>query len=315
MNYLDAEGPIAKQIAELGWGFIMISFWSTVIVTGFLLIALFKRRPPQLAGHEGTVTRSGAGLTAVYSATALSSLVLLGSAVWMVSVTAAVIRPSRETALTIQVIGHQWWWEFRYLSPDTKQSFVTANEMRLPAGEPVRLELMSADVIHSFWLPKLAGKTDLIPGQKNITWIEAPKPGVYRGQCTEFCGLQHASMLLRAVAEPREAFGAWWKQQMRSSDPPTGGLAKEGQAVFTRACASCHAVSGTEAKGTFGPDLTHLMSRAQIGSNLLPNTRAYRAGWIADAPSLKPGVRMPPMTREISGRELQAVLAYIETLH
>ena len=315
LNYLDSDGTIAKSIQTLGWGLIAISVVTTLIITALLLTALFRRRPPAPPGHADAVTRTAGGLAVIYVGTVVSSVVLLVSAVWMISVTAAVIRPVQETVFTIQVIGHQWWWEFRYLNAKKQQSFVTANELRLPAGKPVRLELTSADVIHSFWLPRLAGKTDLIPGQMNVTWIEAPNPGEYRGQCAEFCGAQHASMLLKAVVEPQDAFEAWWQQQLRPSEPPAGVPAAHGKQVFMRACADCHTVVGTQAKGTFGPDLTHLMVRGQIGANLYPNSRAYLAGWIADAPSLKPGVRMPAMVHEVSGRELQALLSYVETLH
>jgi len=221
--------------------------------------------------------------------------------------------PKPATALDVTVIGHQFWWEFRY----PKLGIVTANELHLPvstpaAPEPAYLQLLSADVDHSFWVPQLAGKTDLIPNHPNQLWLDPQKPGLYLGQCAQFCGIEHAKMLLRVYVDTPERFAAWVKDQQQPGvqDP----AAAAGRHVFeTQACVNCHTVSGTAAKGVFGPDLTHLASRATIAAGAALNTPDNLRSWIQDPNTFKPGALMPAM--QLTDQETNEVVAYLETLH
>ena len=241
-----------------------------------------------------------------------------------------------------------WWWEAQYHDAQPEHAFFTANELHIPVGEPVRVRLRTADVIHSFWIPELAGKTDLIPGQRNETWIQADRPGRYRGQCAEYCGMEHAKMALYVVADPPAEFTRWVAAQRQPApalvpaaiaspatalaSPPVGEampatapqpagaaatvggdtLARAGQAVFVASCGACHAVRGSDALGRVGPDLTHVASRATIGGGILPNTPGNLAGWVANAQGIKPGSRMP--TLPLPPGDLLAVVHYLATL-
>jgi cytochrome c oxidase subunit 2 len=211
------------------------------------------------------------------------------------------------------VTGHQWWWEFEYLHPQPSLSVTTANELHLPVGRPVVFRLQSADVIHSFWVPNLHGKIDLIPGRQTATWLQADRPGVSRGQCAEYCGAQHAHMALSVIAEPAGDFERWLAGQRAVAPAPSTPEQSRGLAVVERGpCAMCHTIRGTAAGARLGPDLTHFATRSTIGAGTAPNTRGHLAGWIADPQRLKPGNRMPPTG--LSPADLQAVLAYLEIL-
>jgi cytochrome c oxidase subunit 2 len=190
--------------------------------------------------------------------------------------------------------------------------FDTANEIHIPVDVPVRLKLLSEDVIHSFWVPAIGGKTDMIPGQTNVTWIEATRVGTYRGVCAEFCGLQHARMAFVLVAKSAEDFAAWWDAQLLPAPEPTTDLIQEGLNTFTLRCGACHAVRGTRAGGKLGPDLSHLMSRKTLAAGTLPNVIEHLSDWIADPQSIKPGNPMPEV--DLSARELNAIVAYLGTL-
>jgi cytochrome c oxidase subunit 2 len=190
---------------------------------------------------------------------------------------------------------------------------VTANEIHIPVGRPVLINTHSQDVIHSFWMPELHGKRDLIPGHPSAIWLQADRPGVFQGQCAEFCGLQHAHMRLIVVAEPEETFQAWLEAQRQSAQPPRDPLAERGMHVFVSGpCALCHAIRGTDAAGHVAPDLTHIASRATLAAGTLPNTPGHLAGWIIDSQSVKPGNAMPSMS--LSPEDLQALLAYLGNL-
>jgi cytochrome c oxidase subunit 2 len=216
-------------------------------------------------------------------------------------------------ALTIAVTGHQWWWDVLYEDPDPSRIVATANEIHVPVGRPVQFKLRAADVIHSFWAPNLNGKKDLIPGYTTTVWFQADTPGVYRGQCAEFCGLQHAQMAFYIVAEPAVKFAAWMAAASIPSAPPTNPTLRYGRQVFmTRGCALCHSISGTEARGTVGPGLSHFKSRASLAAGTLANTRANLTRWIRDPAAIKPGVRMPAIPLQPS--ELSALVSYLETL-
>ena len=218
----------------------------------------------------------------------------------------------RKPALTIEVTGQQWWWKVRYLSDDPSRIFTTANEIHIPTGEPVRIELIGADVIHSFWVPPLSGKTDAIPGQTNVTWLEADRPGRYRGQCTEYCGVQHAHMGFEVVAQSPGEFDAWWDAQLKPAATADRRPANAAPTLFSYHCGACHTVRGTEAGGAIAPDLTHLMSRATIAAGTLPNNAGNLSGWIADPQAIKPGTLMPIVY--LSGPELNDIRAYLQTL-
>ena len=210
--------------------------------------------------------------------------------------------------LAIQVIGRDWWWEVRY----PENGITTANEIHIPVDRTVKLELTAGDVIHSFWVPELQAKQDAIPGQTNTLLLDAKQPGTYRGQCAEYCGLQHAHMALYVVAQSPAEYAAW--AQMESAPPATpAGAALQGQQAFLKAsCAYCHAIQGSSAGGKTGPDLTHLASRSTIGAGVLPNTTANLAGWIVNPQTFKPGSNMPPSS--LAPADLQAILTYLQTL-
>jgi len=215
-----------------------------------------------------------------------------------------------DAALDVVVIGHQFWWEFRY----PKLGIVTANELHIPVSDPQRptptyLEMSSADTDHSFWVPQLAGKTDLIPNRVNVMWIDPQTPGLYLGQCAQYCGVQHAKMLLRVYGQSRSDFDAWVAEQRQ----PAKASSEDGQAVFLRnACINCHTITGTIAKGRFGPDLTHLASRDTIASGAVRNTPENLRKWIDNPDRMKPGCLMPAM--HLNGHDLDAVTAFLTTL-
>jgi len=221
--------------------------------------------------------------------------------------------PKPESALDVTVIGHQFWWEFRY----PKLNIVTANELHVPVStsqqpEPTYLRLLSADVDHSFWVPQLGGKTDLIPNHPNEMWIDPEEAGLYVGQCAQFCGIEHAKMLIRVYVDTPQQFEEWAKNQQQPG--VQDAAAAEGRHIFeSEACMNCHTIEGTTAHGTFGPDLTHLMSRATIAAGAAANTPRNLHAWIEDPNTFKPGALMPAM--QLSDQEINEVVAYLTTLH
>ena len=225
--------------------------------------------------------------------------------------------PKPGDALDVTLIGHQFWWEYRY----PKLGVVTANELHIPVSDPAKptptyLSMSSSDTDHSFWVPRLAGKMDLIPNKVNTMWIDPQAPGLYLGQCAQYCGVQHAKMLLRVYAQSPEDFAAWVKQQKKTAEQDFSGnaAAAEGQTVFMHnACINCHTVAGTVATGRFGPDLTHLASRDTIASGPIQNTPENLRKWIADPNSMKPGALMPSM--HLNDHDLDVITAYLTTLH
>ncbi|HEY8506128.1 MAG TPA: cytochrome c oxidase subunit II [Gemmataceae bacterium] len=226
--------------------------------------------------------------------------------------------PPGSQPLSVRVVGHQWWWEFVYEVYNGRAlRFVTANELHVPASaggvaRPVYLTLESADVCHSFWVPRLAGKTDLIPGRANSLWFQTEEPGLYLGQCAEYCGTQHANMLLRVYVDPPGGFERWLtNQEAPAAEDAAAGAGRE--AFLSRSCVNCHTVRGTPARGTFGPDLTHLMSRRTLGSGVVPNTPEELRRWLRDPHTLKPGCLMPSFGLEEG--ELDRIADYLLTLH
>ena len=313
MAYLRTAGPAADPATRLNWGLMAISCAVVLIVTLLLLWGIWRRRPQLQLDAQGRlpVLPARGGMQWIYIGVTLTGVVLLATTVWTVLTLAAVAAPPRKPAVEIEVVAHQWWWELRYKGESPSQTLLSANEIHIPAGEPVLLKLASDDVIHSFWIPRLAGKTDIIPGQVNHAWLQADAPGRYRGQCGEYCGAQHAHMALYVVAQDKADFDRWRQQQMQGARLDQG-QAVRGMAVFMARCAICHTVRGTGSFGRTGPDLTHLMSRATIAGGILPNNTGALHGWVADAQAVKPGAHMPAM--HLSPQELHEVVAWLQTL-
>lgn len=314
MSYLESAGARGKEIAVLNWALSIQSIVVVVIVSGLVLVGVLVRRSrgPAAVNQRLPVLHGGNGVKWMYIGLAITTIALVGSVTWTMVTMAAISHPPEEPRLTIEITGHQWWWEVNYVGEDPRRSFETANEIHIPVGEPVRLKLASADVIHSFWVPALSGKTDLIPGQVNVTWIQADEAGVFRGQCAEFCGRQHSHMALFVFAQPAEEFEAWWEEQLEPAAQPEGEVALAGQQQFVLRCAVCHTVRGTIAGGEVGPDLTHLMARETIASGMLPNNVGHLSGWVANPQFIKPASKMPNL--ELSGPQLDAIRAYLLTL-
>lgn len=298
---LDPAGPAAEAIAGLWWILFLVCSVYFVIVMMLLTVAVLRR--PRDTGPP----RYGGRAFIFIGGIAAPAVILVTLLFFSLSTTAALRQP--ETGLTIQVVGHQWWWEVRY----PEQDIVTANELFIPAGEPVRLELSSADVVHSFWVPRLHGKMDLLPGKKTYFWLEAREPGTFRGQCAEFCGLQHANMAFTVTALPPREFAAWVARRQVPLVEPDAEPLRRGEEVFFRAgCHACHAIRGTPAAGRIGPDLTHVGSRPTLGAGMLPNNIGNMAGWVANPQAIKPGARMP--ATYVGSTDFQALVAYLMSL-
>ena len=310
---LPASQP-AAQLASLGWLLTIVGSIVIVIIAVLLTIPALRG---WRAGHAGAIppVHSGDGERwIVIGGIAIPLAILIG----VFAVTAATLSrtshaPTRPRFM-IEVTGRQWWWQVRYPSPDPQQSFVTANEIHIPVGEPIALRVQSTDVIHSFWVPQLQGKIDVIPGQTNTFWLRADSAGVYRGQCAEYCGIQHAHMAMQVVAQPRAQFESWVAEQRRPAAAPSDSLASAGRVAFEhQACALCHAIQGTGAHGQMGPDLTHVASRLMLAAGTIPNTPGHLAGWIMNSQTIKPGNDMPQMYLEPA--TLHSIMAYLATLH
>ena len=310
MDYLHADGRMGKTILPLTQGLLIVSAAVVVIISALILIAILRRGRTGVVA--GTPLTEGDARGWISIGVGLSTIVLVGLVVWTSVTMARIADPPSEPALSIEVRGHQWWWEFAYLNDDPSKTFVTANEIHIPVGKPVRFALKGEDVIHSFWVPSLGGKIQLIPGQTNVTWLEADKPGVYRGQCSQYCGQQHAHMVFSVVADPPADFEAWRDGQLRAASQPSSDDMRLGEEHFIGRCGACHTVRGTPANGQVGPDLTHLMSRATIAGGEVPNNPGFLSGWIANPQNLKPGSLMPDP--ELSGPDLTSIRSFLVTL-
>ncbi len=310
-GFLRTFGWVADREAALGWILLGIATVVLIVVSGLVVAGVLRGRSRPTA----TLDRGGDGFGWILvGGIVVPTLILAAVFVLTIRTQAAVAAPAAARALTVQVTGHQWWWEVRYLDRSPARIATTANEIHIPVGRPVRFEVVTGDVIHSFWVPQLAGKTDLIPGQRNVTWLEADRAGVYRGQCAEYCGAQHAKMALAVVADPPDVFGRWLAHQRDPAAAPADSDAAAGAAVFAgSACALCHTVRGTPAGGRLGPDLTHLAGRGTIAAGTLANTRGNLAGWIANPQALKPGAVMPLVP--LSPTELQVLVTYLQSLN
>lgn len=312
MNTLARDGATGSSETTLGW-FLVIVACAVVLIVTLLVLAAWVRSRIRRTRDEAVFLGSPGLPWVAWGGIVIPAIVLLAAFLFTIGTLDAVAAPKRAPAATIQVIGHQWWWEARYEGAGPSQGVVTANEIHVPVGEPVRLELSTNDVIHSFWVPELAGKTDLIPGQTNTTWIEARHAGVFGGTCGEYCGAQHAHMQLRVVADPPDRFQRWLLDQRTPAAHANDQRPPDGLRVFmTSGCANCHTIRGTSAGGAVGPDLTHLASRTTIAAGALPNTLGNLIAWIVGPQAIKPGSDMP--TIAVPSRDLQSLAAYLETL-
>ena len=296
----DPAGPYAGSIATLSWVLIAMAVAVLGVVLAALWIALFGGA--SLKARLGGPTMVWAG-GIVFPVVVLSALLIYG-----LSLTRNLTAPVPADAMRVRITGEMWWWRVAYLDGTGQPVMLDANELHIPAGRPVLVELESNDVIHSFWVPRLSGKLDMVPGRRNVLPIQADKPGVYAGQCAEYCGGPHALMGFVVVAHAPAEFDAW----LASRRTPRPAIAMEGAELFrSTGCAACHRIAGTDANGTAGPDLTHVGSRRSLGAGILPNNRGTMIGWIGDSQSIKPGNRMPPY-KMLSARELDTLAAYLE---
>jgi cytochrome c oxidase subunit 2 len=326
-HILDPVGPAARQIADLGW-FVLIAFSFTSLIMWGLLGWVAMRRTGSFAEHAPWYVGGGKPWIVVggivIPMTVLAVIFVMGLRVMSAfplngggshgGAAHAETMGAREPRPSIRILGHQWWWEIQYLNDDASQQVLTANEIHIPAGRPVDIELVSRDVIHSFWVPQLHGKVDLVPGLVNRVRIQSDRPGLFPGECSEFCGVQHAHMLLLVSADAMPDFEGWLAQQREPAHVPETRSAERGQQVFlTKQCVLCHTIRGTDAHGLVGPDLTHIGSRRAIGANAFWNNTANLAAWATHAQSLKPGVQMPDITA-FTGEELLALVEYLQQL-
>lgn len=302
--------PLADASQEIQNLFVTIFWWAVVvfvIVEGLLIFAVFKFRdrgdgkePKQVHGH----TLMEIGWTLAPAVILIMIAVPTIRSVWILD------RPSPDPdALAVEVIGHQWWWEFRYPELD----IITANELHVPVGRTVSVSLESADVIHSFWFPRASGKRDVVPGHRNELWFKQDSTGVYPGQCAEFCGESHALMKMEMVVEESQDFDAWVQRQKQPGAEPSTELARQGRDLFmSSACIACHRIEGTVAQGIVGPDLTHVGSRRLIAAGIVENTPEGLAGWLRAPEAVKPGVLMP--NQNLTEEQIEQLVAYLLSL-
>lgn len=322
-SLLAKSGAPATAETSLGWFLLVVSLAVIAIITVLVPWSALRRRArtsdpasiaPDLRGDPASAAAEQRWMTGL--GIALPAVILAAAFFFNLATMKAVASPREAYAATIQVTGRQWWWEITYQDSMTpSNAFATANEIHVPVGEPVRLELQTTDVIHAFWVPELGGKMETIPGRPSTMWLEASRPGVFSGPCSQYCGSQHAHMRVTVVAEPPATYRAWLASQRQSAALDAADtLVTAGRLAFQSAgCATCHTVRGTDAGGSVGPDLTHLASRLTLAAGALPNTPGNLMGWIADAQDIKPGCDMPRMM--LAPHRMAALVAYLETLH
>ena len=307
-NVLHPHSPAEHRITVLWWVMFAVAVVGFALVAYLLLLGWIRRNRAALlfGGGERAATALVIGLGIGMPIVLLSAL-FIWSDIFVIRSTAAP-RPG-STAMTVHVTGHQWFWEIRY--PGTRA--ITANELHIPTRTRVDVEGTTADVIHSLWVPELNRKIDLIPGRTNRVLLYADRAGTYEGECAEFCGLQHAHMLLIVIAQPRVEFDAWLRDNEAPGRVPIGVDAQRGEQVFlAQACASCHQIRGTTAQGRVGPDLTHVATRTTLAAGGIPNDRPHLEAWVRDPQHDKPGNKMPEV--RLSRSDLTALVAYLEDL-
>ncbi len=311
---LYANGPAAARIARVSWLMLILFLAITAIMWILIAVAVSRHRgtleehaPVDIGGGQGWVAWGGL----VFPLIVLTILFVLG--LKLLASFPMHEGPHHKVTADITIIGHQWWWEVHYMGQPAQQ-FTTANEIHIPVGRPVNIELRSVDVIHSFWVPSLHGKVDLVPDHPNFINIQADHEGSFPGTCAEYCGAQHAHMRLLVVAQQPEDYQAWVQQQLKPASEPAGEDAKRGEQIFLAGpCSLCHQVRGTLAGGRVAPDLTHIGSRRNIAANSYANNDANLEAWVTHAQSLKPAVAMPNLT-QFNGQQLRDLVAYLRQL-
>ena len=324
-SMFDPVSPPAESIRSIALLTFAITGFIFVVVEGVLLYCILRFRrgraaettePPQVYGSKPIEIAWTVGPVLIVFVLVLVTI----RALWEINVDAPDPRPG-DNALFVTVVGRQWWWEYTYDHYNGREyGFTTANELHVPAGDgtaarPVYLTLKSADVCHSFWVPRLAGKTDLIPGRTNQMWFQTDAPGLYVGQCAEFCGAQHANMLLRVIVDPPDKFAKWLDHENEgAAQPPADdSRAQEGERVFLKqSCVNCHRVRGVADQGTYAPDLTHLMSRDTLASGMIPNRPEYLRKWVDNPQQFKQGCLMPAFG--LTHPDADLIVHYLETL-
>jgi cytochrome c oxidase subunit II len=312
-SILHPAGPAARDISTLAWiifiTFLIVSFvmWILIAWLAFRRRGSVEDRPP--VDPEGGHTWIYAGGLAIPVVILTTFFVLNLRTLGGFPIHEHVDPPPQ-----ILVLGHQWWWEVQYVAGPVQEHFTTANELHIPVGQDIDIELIGTDVMHSFWVPTLHGKEDLVPGQDNFIRLRADQAGTYRGQCAEFCGAQHAHMGMLIIADPPDEYQAWLVNQRKPGVEPQDPEARQGEQVFlSTACALCHSVRGTPAGGGIAPDLTHIATRQGLAAETLPNDTSDLEAWVTHAQSFKPGAEMPDLT-QYSGAELRSLVAYLQQL-
>jgi cytochrome c oxidase subunit 2 len=306
-SVLTPAGPAALAIERLWWLMFTTSAVVFLAVLCVFVLSITRRSRP---GNQTSNKTLAKAVSASVAVTVGVIFALLVASVWTGRVAASAPAGS---AVAIEIVGHQWWWEVVYEDAIPSRRLTTANELHVPLGRPVVLKVSSRDVIHSFWAPNLQGKRDLIPGYTTAIWMQADRPGIFRGQCAEFCGLQHAHMAFDVVAQPEAAFEGWLDGMRRPASEPQGEVERHGHDLFmSSGCATCHTVRGTEAHGQVAPDLTHIAIRSTLGAGTLSNTAEHLQAWVRDPQASKPGNQMPanPLPQD----DIESVVAYLETL-
>lgn len=319
---LAGHGPAAQRIARLSW--LMSILFLVVSLIMWILIAWgFAKRRGTLAEHE-PIDSSGGEMWIAIGGMVVPFIILTVIFVLGLNLLTDFPIHGMHNAMTagaqemmkpeIRITGHMWWWQIDYLNDDVSKQFTTANELHLPAGRPVDIQVVTDDVMHSLWIPALHGKVDLIPGMSNYIRLEGSEPGTYEGQCAEYCGAEHARMRVIAIVQDPDAYSLWLSRQREPASEPTTPEASAGEQLFLGGpCSMCHSIRGTGAGGTVAPDLTHLASREYIAANSYPNNIAYLEAWITHAQSLKPECQMPNLT-QFSGTQLQDLVAFLSQL-
>lgn len=305
-----------RQFLTLFWIFLGVCIFMYALVMIFLLIGLLRRGRAGEANVVETGRHHRSHPLMRTTLTGWAALIAIGLAALAIAsfiTDRSMAKAAGNEKLSVTLTGNQWWWDIVYNSSDASKTLRTANELHLPVGVPTRIILDSSDVIHSFWVPSLAGKQDLIPGRENDITVVPTKTGIFRGQCAEYCGAQHAHMSLVVVVESYPDFIKWWHHQLQPAPQPTTPLALAGyKYVTTGPCSACHNIGGTSASGLVAPDLTHLASRRSLAAGTMPMSKGNLYGWVEDPQSIKPGVKMPTIGLEPD--QLHAVVAYLETL-
>lgn len=299
----DPAGPYAGSVTTLSWVLLLVAVGVLAIVLASLYAALF--------GSSRLQGRLGGTKTIWIAGIAFPVVVLTALLIYGLTLTRNLSGPIGPDAMRVRITGEMWWWRVTYLDPAGQPVMLDANELHIPVGKSVVLELESNDVIHSFWVPRLSGKLDMIPGRRNVMRIQADKPGVFGGQCAEYCGGPHALMGFVVVAHPQAEFDALMAARRRPAAPAAARAARGQQLFASVGCAACHRISGTPANGMAGPDLTRVGARRSLGAGILPNNLGTMMGWIGDSQAIKPGNRMPAY-KMLSGEELEAIATYLE---